>query len=233
MQKFKTYFYPIAIIILSIILIGGITRCKQNKVMLDQEKSYTEQFRIEKTKDGKTIALQSENIISNKKLIESLRDTISQFGEITSQVKVTTETIIKEVPVKIEVPVYISQGGVDYLKVPADFSHEDPHKWFSLNGTITNKGIIQFHKLSYRNSLSIYAGWKKRTFGQFITFKKRERQIGVVDLNPYSQTTSLKNFVIKEKQSRFGIGVGVGGSLSSKGLQPSINFGLQYNLIRW
>jgi hypothetical protein len=231
MQQILKYLPWITTAILLIVLWGSVTKCSKNKEMLDQEQAYTEKFRIEKTKDGKTIALQSENLVSNKKLIESLRDTIKQFGEITSQVKVETNTIIKEVAVPIEVPVYITQNGINYLKTPADFIYEDRDKWFSLKGTITDKGTIQMREMTYRNSLSIYAGWKKRTLKDI--FKKRERQIGVVDLNPYSNVTQLRNFTIKERQSRFGIGIGIGGSLSKHGLQPSINFGLQYNIIRF
>lgn len=198
--------------------------------MLHEEQAYTEKFRIEKTKDGKTIALQAENIISNKKLIESLTDTISQFGKITGQTKIETETIIKEVPVKIEVPVYITQNGIDYLKTPANFSYQEKDKWFSMDGTITSKGTIEFHRLEYRNSLSIYAGWKKRTVGQFLTFKKKERQIGVVDLNPYSNVTSLKNFVIKEKTNRVSLGLQGGYGITPKGFLPYVGVGLNLRI---
>lgn len=199
--------------------------------MLDQEQAYTEEFRIEKIKDGKKIALQAENIISNKKLIESLRDTISQFGNITNQTKIEIQTVVKEIPVPIKDYVYIKDNfGISYLKTPAAFSYKEPSNWFSMDGVITDKGTIEFKRLEYRNSISVYAGWKKRTLGQTLLFKKKERQIGVVDMNPYSNVTSLKNFTIQEKKNRVSLGLQGGYGITPKGFLPYAGLGLNVRI---
>jgi hypothetical protein len=229
MQNLLKYLPWITTAILLIVLWGSVTKCSKNKEMLDEEQAYTEKFSIEKTKDGKQIALQAENIISNKKLIKSLSDTISSFKKITQQTKFVLVTKVVEVEVPIKDYVYIKDSvGNSYLKTPANFSYEDKDKWFALKGTITDKGTIQMREMTYRNSLSIYAGWKKRTLKDI--FKKRERQIGVVDLNPSSTVSKLSNFTIKEKEHRISIGLQAGYGLTTKGFLPYAGLGIQLRL---
>jgi hypothetical protein len=226
MQQILKYLPWITTAILIILLIGSMNKCTRNKEMLDQEQAYTEQFKIEKTKDGKTIALQAENIVSNKKLIKSLSDTISSFKKITQQTKFVLVTKV----VEVEVPIYIKDSvGNSYLKTPANFSYEDKDKWFYWNGTITDKGTLQIREAGYRNSLSIYAGWKNKPLKDI--FKKRERQIGVVDLNPYSTVSKLSNFTIKEKEHRISIGLQGGYGITPKGLLPYAGLGIQLRIL--
>ena len=229
----KSYIYPIVIVILAFICIGAITKCSRNEQNIKENQAYTTEIKKVKDKLAGDIFVERQNFTNQKQLNESLKDSIRYFKDISSKVSVTTNTKIKEVPVEIEKPIYIQdQVGKNYLLTPATFGIK--HEWYSLQGTITNKGTLIIDSLNIVNKLDLYSGKKRRTFGEKLLFRPSDSYVAVKNHNPFTTTSEISNITIQApKRHNFSLGVGPGISLGKNGIQPSINAGIYFNLINF
>ena len=167
-----------------------------------------QEFSKYRTETGKMIALQDAHMLELNQENMNLVETVNKFKTIQGQVKVQTNTIIKEVkvPYAVEVKQYIDtfQGDV-YVRLPLPFEQSD--SFFAIKGVVGIDGL-EIDSLSIPNELTITTG---KIDGGF--FKKDKYAVEIVSSNPNVDITKVNNTQFKPKTRFykkwcFGFGLG-------------------------
>lgn len=224
---------------LLIILALSIRSCDINrKHFIESDKALTSQkldnqsFRQTVTKQGQKIFSQEQIMLVDRKVIKEQMDKIEGLSKVKTQIKIETRTEVVKIEVPIDNPIYIKDSlGKKYLLTPSNFKVAD--EWYDISGVIGDEGNVNFDRVSFKNKTSVYIGLKKRTFKEFITFKKRERTISIIDANPYTTVNRLNNFSVVERKRLFSIGMSGGYAITPVGIQPYLGVGVNINLIRF
>lgn len=185
------------IIVMMLLLVGSWATANRRKVMeLYQKISEKEQeFKVYQQMNGGVVALQEQKILELTKENMSLVKTVNDFKNIKSQVKIYTNTVIKEVkvPYAVEVIKYIDTHTNDvYVKLPLPLERND--SFFSIKATVGVDGL-EIDSLSLPNELTITTGKMKRGF-----FKKDKYMVEVASSNPYVEIKKLNNVEFTPKK---------------------------------
>ena len=199
-----------AIFVMSILLMLSWLSENRRRVgeLYKQLNTKDQEFKKEKTKNGETVALQEQRILELNKENLKLIKTINNFKTVQGQVKVQTNTIIKEVkvPYAVEVKQYIDTfKGEVYVRLPLPFEQSD--SFFGIKGVVGIDGL-EIDSLSIPNELTITTG---KIDGGF--FKKDKYAVEIVSSNPNVDITKVNNTQFKPKTRFykkwwFGFGLG-------------------------
>lgn len=167
-----------------------------------------QEFIKEKTKDGQIVALQEQRIIELNKENMRLIKTINDFKTVQGQVKIKTNTVIKEVkvPYTVEVVKFIDTWTKDvYVRLPLPCELNDT--FFYITGSVGADGL-EIDSMSIPNELTITTG---KIDGGF--FKKDKYAVEIVSSNPHVDITKVNNTQFKAKTPFykkwwFGFGLG-------------------------
>jgi len=193
-------------------------------------------FELGEQKFLTTINEKGEQINEQEQLILSQKDALAHkvlelenLKKVKSQVIVKTNTIIDSVFIPFDsswqnenqfdtILVYDTINMENIIFVPKTFSLVDEH--YSIFGEV-NKGGVLLDSMRFQNALTLTIGMKSQGI-----FKKPKPIVLAKNSNPYFQTYSMQNVVIKnelkwydKKSTWFGVGlIGgfVGGVLINK-----------------
>ena len=209
--------------------------CNDNR-QLSAYKDQMTKFELGEQKFLTTINEKGEQINEQEQLILSQKDALAHkvlelenLKKVKSQVIVKTNTIIDSVFIPFDsswqnenqfdtILVYDTINMENIIFVPKTFSLVDEH--YSIFGEV-NKGGVLLDSMRFQNALTLTIGMKSQGI-----FKKPKPIVLAKNSNPYFQTYSMQNVVIKnelkwydKKSTWFGVGlIGgfVGGVLINK-----------------
>lgn len=221
------HFKSIVIIILVIALLKSFNSQKE---LLNLNDSLNSELITEKNEKGQEIAKRKILETSEKKLflkIKSKDSSIIRLQEIVEDYKgrLYSATLVKN-------STKINGKGVTELIVEEKQTISFPtyrtsfsDKWYDI--TIeAGKDSIKWNS-QIRNEFEITIGEESNGW-----FKKRTKNISILNLNPYTETTELRNYSISTKPKRlnfslvgaYGLGLGDGQ------IQSFIGFGVSYTI---
>ena len=168
---------------------------------------------------GEIISEQEQLILSQKDAIAHSVLEIGDLKKIKSQVIVRTNTIIDSVFIPFDDSfqnenqwdslIVITDTLREFIYVPKSFSLIDKH--YSLFGNVNKSGVL-IDSMRFNNELTLTIGMKSKGI-----FKKPQPLVIAKNSNPYFQTYSMQNVIIKnelkwydKKSTWFGVGFGVG-----------------------
>lgn len=243
LEKYKNYIQYGVIVILGIFLLLSVRQCSENKAWKNEYKENYQQtkdsFKSVINDKNQQIAIQEEKVIKRGEKAEQLADSISQLKQVNRQIKIKTKGKIKNDTVKIDSPVYISNcdsTNVDtnkYLKVPVTFGIKE--KWYSVEGTIGDTGLISLDQLTWLSKPTITIGTENKTFFKDM-FTNNDIKITYKNDNPYTRVETMDNIKIKDKlkkDKRFGVGPIVGYGFVGSETGWVVGFAASYHLIKF
>ena len=169
-----------------------------------KEQKYLESI----SEDGTFLAEQEQIILSQKDAIAHNLLEIKRLKKIKSQVIVNTITQIDSVfvPFVMDSTSNDTLTNDNYIIIPKRFALTE--QWYRLNGSINKEGLL-IDTLNFNNELTLTIGQKSQGL-----FKKSKPIVLVEYANPYVNTTSMQNIIIKDdlrfydkKSFWYGLGV--------------------------
>lgn len=203
----RTYHLSLVVLIIAIILLvwDGCSKDAQLSAFKKQVSKFKgkEQVFVQTiTKDKKTIAEQSQVILSHKDAVNENLLILNDFRKVKAQVKVITQTKYDSV----YVPYTITETDTIYNYKSFGFKDD----YFGIYGIAKEDGIL-FDSVYFQNDLTLTIGNKSKGF-----FRKSEPIVQVKYENPYTTTTSMNNVIIQndlkwydKKRTWFILGAGV------------------------
>jgi hypothetical protein len=187
-----------------------LSHFKNQVTKLDFE---TQKFKETISENGCRIVEQEQLILSQKDALDLKILEVEKLKKVQSQVIVKTITQIDSVfiPFLETDTIVLNQSDTinTYLKVPMDFSILN--EFYKIKGVVNTKGI-NLDSLSFTNKMNITIGSKSQG-----VFKKPKPIVLITNENPYVNTISMQNVVIKneikwynKKGLWFGVGVALG-----------------------
>lgn len=199
-----------SILIISLLLIFSYISENRNRLsaLYKQLNQKDQEFSKYRTETGKMVALQDAHILELNQENMKLVETVNKFKSIQGQVRVQTNTIIKEVkvPYITEVVKYIDTWTNDlYIKLPLQCELKDT--FFYITGSVGADGL-EIDSMSIPNELTVTTG---KIDGGF--FKKDKYAIEIVSNNPNVDISKVNNTQFKPKTPIykkwwFGFGIG-------------------------
>ena len=201
----RTYNLSLVVLIISIILLvwdgcSKDARLSAFKKEVSKFKGKEQVFVQTISKDKKTIAEQSQVILSQKNALNEDLLILNGFNKVDAQVKVITQTKYDSV--------YVPYNITDTIYKYKSFAFKD--EYFGIYGIAKNDGIL-FDSVYFKNDLTLTIGNKSKGF-----FRKSEPIVQVKYENPYTTTTSMNNVIIQndlkwydKKRNWFILGAGV------------------------
>jgi len=233
--KFQRKLVLSLVVLLVALLLLVWKSCNDNR-QLSAYKDQMTKFELGEQKFLTTINEKGEQINEQEQLILSQKDALAHkvlelenLKKVKSQVIVKTNTIIDSVFIPFDsswqnenqfdtILVYDTINMENIIFVPKTFSLVDEH--YSIFGEV-NKGGVLLDSMRFQNALTLTIGMKSQGI-----FKKPKPIVLAKNSNPYFQTYSMQNVVIKnelkwydKKSTWFGVGlIGgfVGGVLINK-----------------
>lgn len=190
----KLNFNPhmIWLLIIGLLILFNINNCSNNKTLNQQIKyfsEYEDSVKYYKSKTGDLIAYNNTLEINYK----NLKKVNLELSNLLEDLKIKKAKTIT----KIETIVEIQKIEVPFsIQLPCDtflMSFEHKEDWLSINGKISNENLY-FDSIKLKNDLTVITGTKKNGL-----FKRNESIVAVKSENPYFQTTSLRNYNIKQE----------------------------------
>lgn len=213
----KTLVIVLLLVLVSFLVCGYLS----SRAELSHFKNEVGKLDFETQKFKETIAENGCRIVEQEQLILSQKDAldlkileIEKLKKVQSQVIVRTITKIDSVFIPfLETDTILVENNNDtidtYLKVPMDFSIMD--EWYAIKGEVNTKGI-NLDSLSFTNRMKVTIGSKSQGL-----FKKPKPIVQITNENPYFNTISMQNVVVKneikwyqKKGLWFGVGVALG-----------------------
>ena len=160
------------------------------------------------SEDGTFLAEQEQIILSQKDAIAHNLLEIKRLKKIKSQVIINTITHIDSVfvPFVVDSTSNDTLTNDNYIIIPKRFALTE--QWYRLNGSINKEGLL-IDTLNFNNELTLTIGQKSQGL-----FKKSKPIVLVEYSNPYVNTTSMQNIIIKDdlrfydkKSFWYGLGV--------------------------
>jgi hypothetical protein len=212
----KTLVIVLLLVLVSFLVCGylsskaELSHFKNQVTKLDFE---TQKFKETISENGCRIVEQEQLILSQKDALDLKILEVEKLKKVQSQVIVKTITQIDSVfiPFLETDTIVLNQSDTinTYLKVPMDFSILN--EWYKIKGYVNTKGI-NLDSLSFTNKMNITIGSKSQGL-----FKKPKPIVLITNENPYVNTISMQNVVIKneikwynKKGLWFGVGVALG-----------------------
>ena len=197
-------------------VIGELKSEKENLLKL------TSDFKLVVKKDSSTIAIQQQNILSQKEAIRLGKLQLEE-GMKKVQSQVSTKTITKVEEVFIGYAGQLDSNGneiiekdtivlndTNAIKVPKRFAIDT--KFYDISGQVLKTGVL-LDSISFPNETIVTIGHSKKNF-----FAKKESVVHIKNTNPFVQMKNMENVIIKEKtpfykKPIFLVGVGFLGGL--------------------
>lgn len=229
------YWREVLIIVLGLVVLS-MAGCYRNQLHIAKQNDRNivlmkDSFNLIITKDGAKIYQQEQIITDKNSEIAKLIIKVSGLKKINQQIKIKTTIRIDSIQIPIDRPVYITVDSNFYLKVPIVFS-DTTNKWYGFKGVIGSKGAINIDRLYMNSEPMITIGYKKKAFKDLL--KKDVPLVTYQDKNPYTTVTNMSNIKIEDSRKKnIGIGVSIGYGITKNGLSPSINIGINYNIIKF
>jgi len=196
--------------------IGNLKREKEDLLKLSSE------FKTIVRKDSSTIAIQQQNILSQKEAIRLGKLVLEEnMKKVQSQVTTKTQTKVEEVFIGyagqldsngneiIERDTLYMQD-TTMLKVPQSFSMSN--RFYAISGKVEKKGVL-IDSVSFPNETKVTIGNTRKNI-----FAKKESVVHIKNTNPFVQMQGMENIIIKEKKPFyekpiFLLGVGIIGGI--------------------
>lgn len=229
----------IVLLLLICIILGAISIFRPNGITIEQYNALEDTLRSTRDKDGLHKATIQSLEFENKRQLLSLKSKDSTIIWLQSVVKSFDGKIQNAIVLGISTAI---KGTTPSTVLPGTFIiagdtiHHYPKyesKWMNKweNGYILASKDSVYHLIKINNELEIIQGFKKKPL---FSFKKIPLEIQVKNLNPNTETKELRDFTVKNPETRFGLGVNAGvcftGDLQ---LKPYVGIGVQYTLIRF
>jgi len=177
------------------------------------EKEIKQIIETSNIKDFLKLKLQDQEIIELQEEVKKYKSWLSNQGSVTIFKTITKyDTLYKMIPSELTDSTFL-----------AEISNEWIHTKFGYRSDTT------FYNLMVYNKYSVVLGEDKEGF-----FKKSKSFVEITNLNPYSETTSLRTYQVTQKKKHFSIGPQLGAGITSD-LQFNfyIGIGIQYSLIKF
>lgn len=217
------------IVIFSLLLLGQCSRNKEYIENIERNHSIdTAKLRTIIDKRGNKLVIKDSYIAKSKADEKKYIEEIENLKKIKNQTKVITKFLVQNVEVSIDRPVYItdSSTGRKFLQVPSSFQNKK--EWYSLQGTITEKGHVLLDTLSMKSDATISVGYEKKKLLQL--FKEPNLVVVYKEKNPYIKVDSLKNVSVEGNYPKLSVDVQAGYGITISGLSPYIGVGLSYKI---
>tara|TARA_R100001015_G_C4578565_1_gene135453 strand:+ start:235 stop:948 length:714 start_codon:yes stop_codon:yes gene_type:complete len=221
----RKIFVSFVVLIVAILLL--VWKSCEQKAQLSAFKSQINKFAlgeqvfIEKlNKNGDKIVEQEQIILSQKDALAHNLLELEELKKVQSQVIIQTNTIIDSVFIPFDdswqnenqfdtIIIHDTIETTNIIYVPKTFSLTE--KYYSLSGSILKTGVL-IDSLRFPNELTLSIGMKSQGI-----FKKPLPVVIAKHSNPFVQTSSMQNIIIKndlkwydKKATWFGIGI-IGG----------------------
>lgn len=163
---------------------------------------------------GQEVSTQKELVLNKDKELEKALLLNSNLKSLSQQVTLVTKTEMTNVSAHYDSS--ISKKQIDSShSVPIGTTFKKENKWFFINGFLSDTGAV-FTRIGFNDSTIINYGLAKQS--AFLGFiKPKEHVIEVINLNPYSKTSGMKNVTLKEDKAwyqtnlfKFGSGIFIG-----------------------
>ncbi len=176
----------------------GIIYGKQQSI--NSFKSQMQKFQLDNLAFEEEINEKGQRIVSQEQIILSQKDAIEQglleldkLKKVQSQVNVVTETIIDTFVVSHTDTIVQYIEGDAFLKLPHTYNYYTEH--LNFGAEISSQGL-KVNNISILNTSTITIGYKNNGL-----FRKSTPIVELKNSNPYVQTNSVGNVVIKENKS--------------------------------
>ena len=221
----RKVFVSIVVLIVTILLL--VWKSCEQKAQLSAFKSQINKFALGEQVFIEKINVNGDKIIEQEQIILSQKDALAhnlleleELKKVQSQVVIQTNTIIDSVFIPFDdswqdenwfdtMVVHDTIEIRNFIYVPKTFSLSKEH--YSLSGSILKTGVM-IDSLRFPNQLTLSVGYKSQGL-----FKKALPVVIAKHSNPFVQTSSMQNIVIKndlkwydKKGTWFGVGI-VGG----------------------
>jgi hypothetical protein len=229
LNKNLTIIGLIALVVILIILLLQSKCSHRDAVKVWQ--ATTDTLRTQKNKLGQELATTTELVGSRKQIIQALNyqnDSLSiALRKAIRKRGTNTTTVINTVTeVEKETPVYITHTDIlrvdSFIYVYPTYQTQFRDMWIRYT-IMADRDTVRANIL-LENILTIS---HKKT--------RKGYTVNVLNENPYTVTSGLKSYTIKQKKKRFGISVyaGYGMGLTDFRPQPSVGVALTYSVIRF
>lgn len=223
MSKWRDRITIVGLIVVILFLVWK--SCEQNAQLSNFENQMSkfdigeQKFKQTINSDSNLILEQQQIILTQKQALNNNLIEINRLKKIQSQVKIVSKVQIDSVFIPFHDTLYIDthKENKETLKglinVPRRFYLSN--EYYTFDGTILKKGVM-LDSVKFNNDMTLTFGFKSVGL-----FKKPEPVLDIMYKNPYIQTSSLNNIVIKNQlkwyeKKPFYIGIGfVGGILTS------------------
>lgn len=193
-DKWKTHLLWLIILL----IFCGIIYGKQQSI--NSFKSQMQKFQLDNLAFEEEINEKGQKIVSQEQIILSQKDAIEQglleldkLKKVQSQVNVVTETIIDTFVVSHTDTIVKFIEGDAFLKLPHTYNYYTEH--LNFGAEISSQGL-KVNNISILNTSTITIGYKNNGL-----FRKSTPIVELKNSNPYVQTNSVGNVVIKENKS--------------------------------
>lgn len=193
-DKWKTHLLWLIILL----IFCGIIYGKQQSI--NSFKSQMQKFQLDNLAFEEEINEKGQRIVSQEQIILSQKDAIEQglleldkLKKVQSQVNVVTETIIDTFVVSHTDTIVQYIEGDAFLKLPHTYNYYTEH--LNFGAEISSQGL-KVNNISILNTSTITIGYKNNGL-----FRKSTPIVELKNSNPYVQTNSVGNVVIKENKS--------------------------------
>lgn len=222
--------FIIVVIMLSILLFI-LNKCNKQQDIINMHNAINDSLIKIKNKDSTESASIALIQASNAKLFLELQTTNQEIRNLQDEVKkykdkiknggsITNHTTVTNYYNSTNTYTTLENGNIVYNGTNKDKT------WIDWTSKATKDSTSL--KLKVINAYSIIIGQEKQGL-----FKKPKPIVEVINKNPYSSTTSLRAFEVKDtrKTNRFTLGVQAGFGFTFYGPSPYIGIGGQFTLI--
>ena len=228
---FKIFICFIILLLLGMVI--SLKYCNKQQDIINMHNAINDSLVKVKNKDSTETATIALMQASNAKLILELQTTNQEIKNLQDEVRkykdkiknggsITNHTTVTNYYNSTNTYTTLENGFVVYNGTNKDKT------WIDWTSKATKDSTSL--KLKVINAYSIIIGEEKQGL-----FKKPKPIVEVINKNPYSSTTSLRAFEVKDNTSnkRFGLGVQGGVGITMFGFTPYLGIGVSYNLIKW
>lgn len=196
----------------------------KNGLELNMYENKVNQFSTELNKYGEKVSTQDQIIAGKNKELEKELLKNSTLTKLNEQIKFQAETKIKNILAQYSNP----QGGgvtllhdtiikngdttiVSGIPVGTKFK-QDTSKWYSFAGTLQEDGV-KMDSLNFVSDFTVNVGLKKVKGYKGWLFGKKEPKVEIINKNPYTDITGMKNIKFEEDKwwnngwIKFGAGI--------------------------
>lgn len=223
-----------------IILLLLISKCKYDEVQaVSFNEVYADSLRVERNEHNQEIASRKSFEVSSGKQFSKLSKELAKKDKTIAELKIESDTYKNRLMSATSLRTTTSLATSSETTVSRhDTIHTETTTeiWPEYSSSFKDDWVTWKLKaskdtahlnLTVNNDFTI-SQVKEKDKG-FLKFRKSS-VVKVRSLNPYTSTTDVRSLTITERPKRFHLGITAG---VNQQLQPSINFGIGYSLVRF